>query len=53
MSHVQHLFWLKLSLGLTLGLGLSACGGEQASAPSNTAASTPAPVASSPNTAMR
>ena len=51
MSHVQHLFWLKLSLGLTLGLGLSACGGEQASAPSNTTASTPAPVASSPSTA--
>ena len=52
MSHVQHLFWLKLSLGLTLGLGLSACGGEQASAPSNTTTtSTPAPVASSPNTA--
>ena len=51
MSHVQHLFWLKLSLGLTLGLGLSACGGEQAIAPSNTAASAAAPVASSPNTA--
>ena len=50
MSHVQHLFWLKLSLGLTLGLGLSACGGEQASAPSNTT-STPAPAVSSPSTA--
>ena len=45
MSHVQHLFWLKLSLGLTLGLGLSACGGEQANAPSTTS-DTPAATSS-------
>ena len=50
MTPVQHPFWFKLSLGLALGLGLSACGGEQAAAPSNTASS-PATVAGNENTA--
>ena len=51
MAHPQNKIWLKLTMAMTLGLGLSACGGEQASTPSNTAASTPTPAASSPNTA--
>ena len=36
MAHPQNKIWLKLTMAMALGLGLSACGGEQTSAPSNT-----------------
>ena len=45
MAHPQNKIWLKLTMAMTLGLGLSACGGEQASAPSNTS-DTPAATSS-------
>ena len=53
MSQQHSSRWLKLTLAMALGLGLSACGGEQAAAPSNTPAQTashpdtPAPVVAS------
>ena len=61
MAHPQNKIWLKLTMAMALGLGLSACGGEQTSAPSNTSdtpvaeavpASTAAsaPAASAPST---
>ena len=45
MAHPQNKIWLKLTMAMALGLGLSACGGEQASAPSNTS-DTPAATSS-------
>ena len=45
MAHPQNKIWLKLTMAMALGLGLSACGGEQVSAPSNTS-DTPAATSS-------
>ena len=45
MAHPQNKIWLKLTMAMALGLGLSACGDEQASAPSNSS-NTPAATSS-------
>ena len=45
MAHPQNKICLKLTMAMALGLGLSACGGEQVSAPSNTS-DTPAATSS-------
>ena len=45
MAHPQNKIWLKLTMAMALGLGLSACGNEQASTPSNSS-NTPAATSS-------